>query len=241
MVAAAEQLYEATLDADERIPWLWIKRAVGERVRQPGTWVKHLVLAADSRIDDPAALLGYAYGAFLPGYGGYVCYVGVAEAARRRGVGRRLFESLFKAFEADAAEAGQSLPFVIWESYRPGPDDPVAAHAIWESRVRLFDKVGGLWVEGVDFLSPDFTDPDGPPVPLQLFIKPVGLPAAAFDAERLRQIIGGLLERVYREQPGDVLYDGTLPPDLKPRLVPAVNASGARLHVVERKLIPSLA
>jgi len=224
VVRAAGKLYEETLDADERIPWAWIERSVGDHGRKPGGWVRHLILAADGRSDDPAALLGYAYGAFLPGYGGYVCYVGVAEAARRRGVGQRLFGAMFAALAADAAAAGEELPFVVWESYRPGPDDPPAAHKLWEARVRLFDRAGGLWVEGVDFLSPNFADPDGLPVPLQLFVKPVAVPAAAFDADRLRRLVRGLLGKVYREQPGGPLYEGTLRPGLKPRLVPAAKA-----------------
>lgn len=225
VVRAAGKLYEDTLDADERIPWAWIERSVGDRAgRKPGGWARHLILAADGRTDDPAALMGYAYGAFLPGYGGYLCYVGVAEAARRRGVGRRLFEAMSAALAADAAAAGEDLPFVVWESYRPEPDDPPVAHRLWEARVRLFDRAGGLWVEGVDFLSPNFADPDGPPVPLQLFVKPVAVPAAAFDADRLRRLVRGLMERVYRERPGEPLYDGTLRPGLKPRLVPAAKA-----------------
>jgi hypothetical protein len=225
VVRAAGELYEATLDADERIPWAWIERGVGDRTGvKPGTWARHLILAADGRTDDPAALLGYAYGAYLPGYGGYVCYVGVAEAARRRGVGKRLFGAMFEALATDAVAAGEDLPFVVWESYRPGPDDPPAAHKLWEARVRLFDSVGGLWVEGVDFLSPNFADPDGPPVPLQLFVKAVAVPAAAFDAGRLKQLVRGLLERVYREKPGAPLFEGTLRPGLKPRLVPAARA-----------------
>ena len=42
---------------------------------------------------------------FIPGFGGHVCYVGVSEAARNKGVGARLFESMFKTFTADAAFA----------------------------------------------------------------------------------------------------------------------------------------
>ena len=41
---------------------------------RPGGWRKHLLLAApEGRTDDPEALAGYAYGAYIPGYGGYLC------------------------------------------------------------------------------------------------------------------------------------------------------------------------
>ena len=91
----------------------------------------------------------------------------------------------------------------------------------WAARARLFEKVGGRRVEGLDFLSPDFADPFGPPVPLQLFVKPVAVPGAAFDAGRLKQVAGGLLEQVYRERPGGALYDETMKSAPDPRLVPA--------------------
>jgi GNAT superfamily N-acetyltransferase len=226
VVTAAGRLYEATLDADERIPWVWIERAVGEgRPRRPGGWVKHLVLAApEGATDDPAALAGYAYGVFIPGYGGYLCYVGVAPAARGRGVGTRLFEAFVKLLAADAALAGEPLPFVVWESYRPTADDPPAAHALWAARVGLFARAGGRWVDGVEFLSPNFADESAPPVSLQLFVRPADEPAAAFTAERLRAVVGGLHERVYRQRPGTPLYDGTLPPGCHPRLRPAAAA-----------------
>src|SRR5262249_258779 len=95
MVQAAGRLYEQTLAADERIPWAWIERSVGDRDR-PGGWNKHLILTApEGRTDDPAALAGYVYGAFLPGYGGYLCYVGVADWARRMGVGTTLYGAFY--------------------------------------------------------------------------------------------------------------------------------------------------
>jgi ribosomal protein S18 acetylase RimI-like enzyme len=220
---AAGRLYEQTLDADERIPWAWIERAVeGRSAAKPGSWSKHLLLAApESRAGDPDGLAGYAFGSFIPGYGGYLCYLGVAEWARRLGIGTRLYEEFYRVVAADARSVGEPLPFVVWESHRPEPDAPPAAWDLWAARVRLFDRVGGLWVEGVDFLSPNFRDEDGPPVPLKLFVKPMDLPASAFDAELLRRVAGGLHERVYRNQPGEALYDGTLPPGCRPRLVPA--------------------
>ena len=229
MIRAAGQLYEDTLAPDERIPWAWVEKAVGGRGR-PGGWRKHLLLAApEGGTADPQRLAGYAYGAYIPGYGGYLCYIGVAASARRAGVGTKLFEAFFRAMADDAAAAGEPLPFVVWESHRPGPDEPPAEHDVWAARVRLFDRVGGLWVEGVNFLSPNFAADaaDADPVPLQLFVKPVDRPAAAFDEARVRAVVEGLHERVYRNNPGDDLYDGTLTPGCHPRLAPARLAGAA--------------
>jgi GNAT superfamily N-acetyltransferase len=221
VLTAAQKLYENTIDADERIPWMWIERAVGERAfRRPTGWMKHLILASDAAdIDDPAGLLGYAYGAFIPGFGGYLCYVGVSEKARQRGVGSRLFESVFKTFAADAAYAGEPLPFVLWESYRPTADEPAA---IWDARVRLFDRVGGLWVDGLELVTPDYGD-ESPTaaVPLQLFVKPVDEPAAGFTSDRLTGIAKELMEKVYHEKPGDYFHDATFAGLPVPRLRPA--------------------
>jgi hypothetical protein len=226
---AAGRLYERTLDPDERIPWAWIERSIG-RPAAPGGWHKHLLLAAPAgHEDDPGWLAGYAYGAFLPGYGGYLCYVGVAPWARRLGVGTRLFGEFFRTMRADARAAGERLPFVVWESRRPDEPMTAAGRKLWAARVGLFGRVGGRWVEGVDFLSPNFADPRADPVPLQLFVKPVDLPVAAFTPGRLRRVVGGLHERVYRNRPGDALYAGTLPPGCRPRLVPARRAAGPEL------------
>lgn len=232
MTLAASKLYEKTLAADERIPWMWIEQSVQDRTKskpRPGGWSRHLLLAApEGKQDDPDALAGYVYGALLPGYGGYLCYVGVADWARRLGVGTRLYDQFFKVLRVDAGELGESLPFVIWESHRPDPTAPASDWENWTARTRLFDRVGGLWVDGVDFLSPNFAfdeeDDDAPPVPLQLFIKPLDTPEAAFTPERLREVVGGLHREVYRNEPGSPMYDRTLPPTCEPRLRPAKSA-----------------
>ena len=227
MTKAAADLYERTLAPDERIPWIWIEKAVESRTKtKPGGWTKHLLLAApEGRADDPSALAGYVYGALVPGYGGYLCYIGVADWARRMGVGTRLFDQFFRQMSVDAGGTGETLPFVIWESHRPKPDAPTADWDLWAARTKLFDRVGGQWVEGVDFMAPNFAsdDEDGvaPPVPLQLFVKPISEPAGAFDSDRLRQVVAGLHREVYHNEPGDTLYDLTLPPDAQPRLRPA--------------------
>ena len=228
MTQAAGDLYEKTLAADERIPWIWIEKSVESRTRtRPGRadgWTKHLLLAApEDRIDDPAALAGYVYGALIPNYGGYLCYIGVADWARRSGVGTRLFDQFFRQMAVDAGELGANLPFVLWESHRPRPDAPATEWDLWGARSKLFDRVGGHWIEGVDFLSPNFAseEDDAPPVPLQLFLKPIGEPVGAFDGERLKQVVAGLHREVYQNGPGDALHDLTLPPSCQPRLRPA--------------------
>lgn len=230
MVRAAGRIYEETLAPNERIPWEWIEHSVGQEIK-PGSWIRHLILAApDGQTDHPAALAGYVYGAFLPGYGGYLCYVSVAPWARKLGVGTALYQAFFRAVRADAVLTGERLPFVVWESHRPGPGDP--DRGIWQARTRLFDRVGGLWVEGVDFLSPNFADgDDAPPVPLQLFVKPEDVPAEGFTPQRLRELIAGLHDRVYRNEPGEPLYEGTLTAGCEPRLVSALKSAAAEVLV----------
>jgi hypothetical protein len=218
LIRAAGELYERTLDPVERIPWEWIEGAVGRRQRgEAGNWNGHLLLAEG----DPDGLAGYAYGSFIRGYGGYLCYVGVADWARKHGVGTKLFTNFFKLLEADAKALDEPLPFVVWESHRPDPDAPPAVRDLWTARTRLFDRVGGLWVEGVDFYAPNYEDRDDDPVPLQLFVKPVDVPAGELNGERLWDLVDRLHRRLYGGKPGDSLYDRTLPPGARPRLRPA--------------------
>lgn len=232
MLKAAGELYEQTLPPNERIPWGWIEKSVADRARPVG-WRKHLLLAAPAgRTTDPGSLAGYAYGAYIPGYGGYLCYIGVSDRVRRAGVGTTLLEGFFRAVAADAKAADESLPFVIWESHRPGPDAPADECEVWAARVRLFDRVGAMWVEGVDFLTRDYAEADADPIPFQLFVKPMDRPAAAFGEARLRGVIDGLHERVYRNDPGDDLYERTLTPESHPRLLPARLAAGERAVLV---------
>jgi hypothetical protein len=229
MTRAAGELYERTLPAAERIPWYWIRRSVANRTRvrpgKAGGWSKHLLLAAPAeRVDDPGSLAGFAYGALIPNYGGYLCYIGVANWARRLGVGTRLLEQFFRQMAVDGGEVGCGVPFVIWESRRPDPDAPSAEWDLWAARTKLFDRVGGYWIEGVNFLAPSFaTAADGSdePVPLQLFLRPMDEPVASFEGDRLRSIVAGLHREVYHHEPGSPLFDQTLPPGCEPRLRPA--------------------
>ena len=59
----------------------------------------------------------------------------------------------------------------------PGPGAPESDWKLWDARVRLFDRVGGMWIDGLELMTPNCSIDDGPPVPLQLFIKPMDVPA----------------------------------------------------------------
>jgi hypothetical protein len=244
LIQAAGDLYERTLAPEERIPWIWIEKAVEGRRHWKRNfrreWTKHLLLAACEEDLEASSgrLAGYAYGAYLPGFCGYLCYLGVAEWARRTGVGTRLMEQFFRVMVVDAGELGEPLPFVLWESRRPEPETGEAAWQLWTARVRLFQRVGGWWVEGVNFLTPNFAandeeEEEPEPVPLQLFLRPMDEPVSAFDSERLRQIIARLQQTVYRRGPGDDLYEQTLPPGCQPQLRPA-------LHAAQRPIKPAM-
>lgn len=213
----ARTIYETTLDEDERIPWEWLARTP-ERRREwkPGRRRSHLVVATPK--DDPNHAVGFGYGAFLPGYGGYVCYLGVDPAARGRGAGTLLFRFLFRLIDSAARISAVPLPFMIWESHRP------ADHDLWAARLRVFAKVGGLWIRGAELLTPNYMRDDAPPVRLQLFVRPWSEPAEAFDADRLRAVVAGLYDNVYRIDPDDPLRRDTLEGTVNPRLVPAVEA-----------------
>jgi hypothetical protein len=218
----AHRLYETTLDPAERIPWDWIVRAVAGRAKwRPGHWSPHLLMAGPrSRQGAVGKPLGFAYGAHVPEYGGYACYLGVDPRQRRRGGATQLLRLLIQVLRVDAACEGVPLPFVVWESRRPAADAPAAAQASWQARLRLFARVGAGWVAGLTFLAPNFQRRGGPPVPLQLFLLPVDVPAEAFDPPVLRAVAGGLLERVYGRAAGDPLYGQTLPPGCRPVLKP---------------------
>src|SRR4029077_287708 len=125
---------------------------------------------------------------------------------------------LFRLIDDAARISAVPLPFIIWESHRP--TDP----GLWAARVPVFDKVGGLWMRGVEFLTPNYMRNEAPPVRLQLFIRPWADPASAFDADRLRAAAAGLYDQVYRTSQDDPLRRDTLEGMVNPRLVPTVEA-----------------
>ncbi len=218
-LAEARRLYETAIDPEERIPWAWIESAVRERQGwRPGAWSPHLLLAGPR--DGPVA--GLAYGAHVPDFGGYACYLAVAAGARRLGVGGRLLRVLVEALRLDAAFEEVPLPFVVWESGEPAADAPLEERVRWEARLRLFARVGAWRVEGLTFFAPNFQRRGGEPVPLRLFLVPQEWPAAAFDGAALRELAAGLLEHVYGRAPGDRLHRLTLPPGCEPVLRPAI-------------------
>jgi hypothetical protein len=223
----ARRLYETTLDPAERIPWAWVAQAVTARQSwRPGEWSPHLLLVARraNRVAAPRPI-GFAYGAHVPGYGGYACYLGVDARHRRFGAGTRLLRLLIKLFEVDAACEGAPLPFVVWESRRPEPEAPAEEWDLWRARLRLFERAGAWWVSGLTFLAPDFRHRSGPPVPLELFLIPVETPAEAFDASALREVAAELYRRVYRRREGDPLFEETLA-GARPALRPLAEALG---------------
>jgi GNAT superfamily N-acetyltransferase len=217
VLPAARALYESVLEEAERIPWEWLARTPARRREwQPGQRRGHVVVAVPTL--DVTRPVGFGYGAFLPDYGGYVCYLGVSPNARGRGIGTALFRFLFDLIEIASRESNLRLPFLLWESHRP------ADKSLWQARIRLFEKVGGLWARGIELLTPNYMQPDAPPVPLHVFLRPWDEPASAFDGDRLRVAIRGLYANVYRIPPDDPLYEATLRGAVNPRLVPAVEA-----------------
>ncbi len=217
---AAEALYTSTQHPDERIPWGWIARSVKakatERPDQPG---RHLILAVPHDSADDSAVLGFVFGSYLAGFGGYVCYLGVDPSARRSGVATQLFAAIFSAFDADAAESGERVPLVVWESKRPAADSDPAAHSLWQARLRSFARAGAYRVEGLTLLTPNYNEPGREPVPLQLFVKPRHEAVEAMTPARLCKLAADLLQRVYRLPPDDELAVATLAGAPSPLLV----------------------
>src|SRR5947209_18274203 len=117
----ARRLCEATQAPDEQIPWKWIAGAVEARKEwRPGSWAAHLVLAGPRPPTSPkrkredaqgvqGEVSGFAYGIHLPGYGGYLSYLGVDPQRRRGGVGRRLIEVTVRLLQVDAGWEGDEL------------------------------------------------------------------------------------------------------------------------------------
>jgi GNAT superfamily N-acetyltransferase len=217
------QLYEITQAEDERVPWEWIERGVTGRASwRRGRWATHLLLAAPR--SRQASIVGFALGIYLPGYAGYLSYIGVAPRQRGRGIGTQLIRVLTHLLQADAACAGTDLPFVIWESRRPAADASEADQALWAARMRLFERVGALWVAGIDFLAANYYRRGAPPIPQELFLLPVDRPAGQFDAAALRAATAGLLRALYGRKPGDEVFERVLAAERQPSLRPVSEA-----------------
>ncbi len=217
------RLYESTLDRAERIPWEWIVRGLGRKRSRRDRWWPHLIVAEGDDDSGAAAVQGFFYGSYLPGYGGYACYLGVDPAARSRGVGRALYQRLFAAFRRDARRLDEPLRFAIWESHAPAPEDGAAAWANWQARLRLFERVRAQRIGGVEFLVPNYMDRAAPPVVLHLFLTPFDWPVERFDSATLRSVIAGLHERVYGQGPGSALFERAQDPAREPRLLPVAD------------------
>lgn len=219
LIEQVRNLYQSTQKVEEQIPWEWIEGSLSQKAYwKPGRWSPHLMVTADVTEKSVGPVHGFITGGHIPDYGGYVSYLGVDSVARKRGLGTLLFESMFAAFRQDARNSNASLPFVVWESCKPALDDPASEWNLWAARMKLFERVGAYWIEGLDFLSPNFMEEEEEPITLQLFVKPVESAVTEFDSNRLRQIALGLQQKVYRLREDDPLVTGTLPPGCSPKL-----------------------
>ncbi len=211
LLVAVRQLYESALDEAERVPWEWLERSVKTRRDwKPGTTNKHLMVSTTTT----GELAGFAFAMYLPGYGGYISYVAVEPHFRGHGVANKLFRFAYQLMRIDAMACYEAMPFVIWESHDPG----IGQDKLWQARLRLFEHVGGFWIDGVTLPSPNWMDNSKPSVPLQLFLAPQDEPWNNFDSARVREAVDGLLRRVYRAEPGEPEYDETLTVGCHPRL-----------------------
>jgi GNAT superfamily N-acetyltransferase len=231
LLQAVERLYLTTQQPDERIPWGWIARSLKARASwRPGLPGYHLLTAhPEGSAGDPESLAGFAYASLIPGFGGYISYLGVAEAFRRHGVATRLMKQMFKVLDSSAGAIDEPLPFVVWESHPPSGNASPAELKNWEARVQLFDRVGAYWVDSLPIDTPNYADEAGEPVRLELFVRPMDRSREGFTSDALRELALGLLKRVYRLGAEDPLIRQTLmrtlPPARPPRLRPAREAS----------------
>lgn len=217
-LAVTRRLYESTLAADERIPWHVLERSI----RMPshrGLWSRHLILAYPAH--DPDAVAGYLFGIYLPGFGGYVSYMGVDSRRRGEGIGAKLYQTAFDTFARCALLMNEPCPMTVWES-RP-PEDGESS-GVWTARAKLFDKIGGYWADGLDLWAPNY-ELSFEPLPYQLFVKPMAEPAKEFSPGRIRRVAHDLYRRVYHQEPGDELYARSLAHRPRPRLRPARQAA----------------
>ncbi|MFL5330589.1 MAG: GNAT family N-acetyltransferase [Gemmataceae bacterium] len=192
-------IYETSFHSSERIPWDWLTWSL--TAAWPHGRKTHMLTARRTTASGRTQTLGFIVASFLPRLGGYISYVAVDPRARGRGVGAFLYKSAIRRLRRTAHESGLRMPCLIWDSRPPSPSDPVEVRENWESRLHLFKKIGGQWIEGVQFTSPNFLNPRAGDVPLEFFLKPVEASAERFSDARIRRVIHGLLSRVYRLDP----------------------------------------
>ena len=110
--------------------------AVAGRLRSGGR-TRHLLVGSPSQEGETGRVSGFAYGSYVPGLGGYACYLGVDPEERGRGTGTLLLRGLMAAMQADAERLGRKLPLVVWESRMPEPEASAAERQLWQARLRL--------------------------------------------------------------------------------------------------------
>src|SRR5262245_31943580 len=188
------RLYEQSLGPAERIPWTWITSPIPQSSRIPRQY--HLLVAQYGSESPNSPVFGFVVGMRLQ-KGGYLSYVAVDPRARGRGIGALLYRGLIRRLRRSAHAAGRDFPFLLWDSRPPSPADGPEIRDNWASRLALFKKVGGYWIEGIQFTSPNFINPRAGDVPLEFFLRPVDVERWDFNEGRLRRIVRGLLKRIY--------------------------------------------
>lgn len=196
ILKSVRKLYERTLSSSERIPWDWLATFV-----QPVPSLQrrsYLIVAMRAGGKTGQQLLGFVTGTYQPRFGGYLSYVAVHSKARGRGIAPSLYRALIRRMRKSASALGRSIPCLMWDSRPPSPSDNAEVRANWENRLRLFKKVGGRWIEGVQFTSPNYLLPRSGDVPLEFFLKPVDDTVEDFAGPRLRRVVRGLLRNIYQ-------------------------------------------
>lgn len=195
ILRAVRSFYEETLGPSERIPWNWL----ASFVHPVPEWQRrsYLIVAEREYGARHKSVMGFVTGTYQPRFGGYLSYVAVDPRARGRGIGGALYRALIRRMRKTAYAMGRSIPCLMWDSRPPSPSDGPDVRANWESRLRLFKKVGGRWIEGVQFTSPNYLSPRMGDVPLEFFLKPVDDSVEDFTGPRLRRIVRGLLKQIY--------------------------------------------